>query len=693
MRILPGKPHPLGATYDGNGVNFAVYSQDAEAIELCLFDAIGVETREMLRERTAFVWHGYVPGLVPGQRYGFRAHGRYAPVEGFRFHPQKLLVDPYARRIDGKLDPRAPVKSLGENGERNDRDDAWGVPKSVVIGDYFDWRGDERPDIPLHETVLYEAHVKGTTKLHPDVPAEQRGTYAGLGSPAMVEHLLSLGITSVGLMPIHESLTELQVQRRGLTNYWGYSTLGYFAPDQRFAIHDPVTEFKQMVRALHAVGLEVILDVVYNHTCEGDETGPTLFLRGLDNRTYYRLKKDGRYEDVTGCGNTIDVSKAQVLKLITDSLRYWAVEMRVDGFRFDLAAALGRDLGQFQMATFFDIVHQDPVLSRVKLIAEPWDLGKDGYQVGNFPVLWSEWNGRYRDAVRRFWRGDRAQLSELGYRLTGSADLYEDDGRAPQGSINFVTAHDGFTLRDLNSYSVKHNEANGEDNTDGTDENFSDNHGVEGETHDDEISIRRMRSVRSFFATLVFSQGVPMISHGDEIGRSQNGNNNAYCQDGPITWLDWDLDDGRRELLSYVRKLVMLRRAHPAFQRRTFLRGERAQGRLKDATWLRADAKEMRAEDWNDGANKSLGLLLSGEGLRQSSDIGEPIMDDTFYLVLCAGDRDLPITVPAGENEEAPWEVVVDTKTTKLPVGARVRPGEIYTMAPRSVVLFRQRRE
>jgi glycogen operon protein len=693
MRILPGKPYPLGATFDGAGVNFAVYSQHARAIDLCLFDAIGAETREALPERTAFVWHGYVAGMLPGQRYGFRAHGPWLPEEGLRFQPSKLLVDPYAKAIDGKLDPRAPVRSIDEAGIKDDRDDAWGVPKSVVISGAFDWHGDASPEIPWSETVVYEAHAKGTTKLHPEIAPEIRGTYTALASRPMIEHFQNLGVTTIDLMPIHECSVELGLSKRGLTNYWGYSTLGYFAPDQRFARADAVREFKEMVRGLHAAGLEVMIDVVYNHSCEGDETGPTLFLRGLDDRTYYRHKPNGKYDDVTGCGNTLNVAHPQVLKLIMDSLRYWVLDMHVDGFRFDLATALGREAGPFHMATFFDMIHQDPVLSRVKLVAEPWDLGEAGYQVGNFPVLWSEWNGRYRDTIRKFWRGDRGQLSEIGTRITGSSDLYEDDGRAPQASINFVTAHDGFTLRDLVSYEKKHNEANAEDNKDGNDQNYASNHGIEGDTSDPQILEARVRSVRNFFATLLFSQGVPMILHGDEIGRSQSGNNNAYCQDSPVTWLDWDLDDARKELLAYVRKLITLRRAHPIFQRRTFLRGQRGSGRLKDATWLRPDGEPMAPEDWSDPNGQLLGLLLSGEGMSESSEIGEPITDDTFYVVLSSADRPTDVVIPLGENEESPWDVVIDTSTFKLPVGTRVRAGETLTLAPRSFVLLRQRRD
>jgi len=693
MRPRPGRPHPLGATWDGEGTNFAVFSQHAWAVELCLFDELGAETRVPLPERTAFVWHGWLPGVAPGTRYGYRVHGPWEPAKGMRFNPHKLLVDPYARAIEGKVNPRAPVVGHTPAGERDERDSAWGIPKCVVAAGGFDWRGDAPPEVPWGETVIYEAHVKGLTKLHPDVPPALRGTYAGVAHPAVVEHLVSLGVTSLELMPVHESSTELGLARRGLSNYWGYSPLGYFAPDQRFAATgDPTREFKEMVRALHDAGIEVLLDVVYNHTCEGDAEGPTLFLRGLDDKTYYRLHADGRYEDFTGCGNTLDVANPQVLKLIMDSLRYWVSDMHVDGFRFDLAVALGREQAtSFHMATFFDIIHQDPVLSRVKLVAEPWDLGQGGYQVGNFPVLWSEWNGRYRDTVRRFWRGERGVASDLGTRLTGSSDLFEDDGRRPHASVNFIVAHDGFTLRDLVTYEKKHNEANGEDNRDGNPDNHSDNHGVEGPTNDPEIAERRARAQRNLLATLLFSQGVPMIAHGDELGRTQGGNNNAYCQDSPVSWVDWDLDDGRRQLLDFVRKLVMLRGAHPSFQRRTFFQGHTGAGRLKDATWLRPDATEMAASDWADPNVRTLGLLLSGEGLRQSDEVGEPTLDDTFYLLLNADDAPHEIVIPEGE-EDAEWEVLVDTRDWKVPVGERTKANERRTMVPRSLVLLRQRR-
>lgn len=694
VRPRPGRPHPLGATWDGEGTNFAVYSQHSTKLELCLFDELGAETRVPLTERTAYVWHGYLPHVSPGQRYGLRAHGPWDPEHGMRFNPHKLLVDPYARALDGKVNLRAPLVGQAADGTPDERDSAWGVPKCIVTSREFDWRGDAPPEIPWTETLLYEAHVKGLTQLHPEVPPSLRGTYAGIAHPAVVEHLVSLGVTTLELMPVHESATEIGLAQRGRTNYWGYSPLGYFAPDQRFsAWGDPTREFKEMVRTLHAAGIEILVDVVYNHTCEGDALGPTLFLRGLDDKTYYRLHADGRYEDFTGCGNTLDVANSQVQKLITDSLRYWVTEMHVDGFRFDLAVALGREPGAlFSMATFFDIVHQDPVLSRVKLVAEPWDLGQGGYQVGNFPVLWSELNGRYRDTVRRFWRGERGQASDLGFRLSGSSDLFEDDGREPQASINFVTAHDGFTLRDLVTYAQKHNEANGEDNHDGNEDNLSDNHGIEGPTADPDINARRERTERNLLATLLFSQGVPMLSHGDELGRTQGGNNNAYCQDSPVSWVDWDLDGGEKELLAFVRKLVLLRRAHPAFQRRTFFKGDTGTGGLKDATWLRPDAQEMTADDWKDPDVRTLGLLLSGEGLRQSDEVGEPTLDDTFYLALNADDVARELQLPQGEHG-AEWEVLVDTRTWKVPVGERAKAGDKTTLVPRSLVLLRQRRD
>ena len=604
-RLKPGRSHPLGATLDPAGVNFAVFSRNATRLELCLFNELGEEERLPMRAGAAHVWHLYVEGAGNGQRYGYRAHGPYEPARGHRFNAYKLLVDPYARALAGKVDYRAPVAGYAPPvpGEKASdlvldvRDDAWGVPRSVVVDPSFDWEGDQPPEIPWPDTVLYELQVKSFTRRHKLVPSELRGTYLGVASDATIAHLKSIGVTAVELMPVHEATDEISVARRGMTNYWGYSTLGFFAPDQRFSTRpadhgSQVREFKEMVEAAPPrAGSEVVLDVVYNHTCEGDRFGPTLSFRGLDNAAYYRLAPDdlGRYVDFSGCGNTLNVTEPQTLKLIMDSLRYWVLEMHVDGFRFDLAPTLARDLEHMdKLSAFFDIIHQDPVLSVVKLIAEPWDLGTQGYQVGNFPVLWSEWNGRYRDTVRRFWLGDRSRVGDLGYRLTGSSDLYGDDGRRPHASINFITAHDGMTLRDLVSYSKKHNEANGERNEDGTTDDASFNFGVEGETSDPEILRARARQQRNLLATLLVSQGVPMIYSGDEIGRTQRGNNNAYVQDNLVSWLDWDLDPPRRELLAFVQRLAALRRAHPSFRRRAFLRGEPI-GRtsMKDATWLR----------------------------------------------------------------------------------------------------------
>ena len=574
-RIWPGRPYPLGASFDGAGVNFALFSEHAEKVELCLFDeAVGAFEREaiVLPEHTAYVFHGYVPGLRPGQLYGYRVHGPWDPRRGHRFNPAKLVLDPYARAVANEIDWSAPMYGAVDaetDAERDLGDSAMGAPKAVVVADDFAWDDDRAPRTPYRDTVIYEVHVKGFTARHPDVPEALRGTYAGLGSEAAIRHLLKLGVTAVELLPVHEIGDEAEIVARGKKNYWGYSTLGYFAPAGRYAaagrLGEQVTEFKAMVAALHRAGIEVILDVVYNHTCEGGRRGPTLSLRGIDNRSYYRLGPGDlrQYVDYTGCGNSLNMSHPQTLKLIMDSLRYWVNDMRVDGFRFDLASTLARELHDVdKLSAFFDIIHQDPVLSRVKLIAEPWDLGAGGYQVGNFPILWTEWNGKYRDAVRRFWKGHQAIASELGYRLTGSSDLYETGGRRPHASVNFVTAHDGFTLHDMVRYERKHNEANGEHNRDGSDGNDSDNHGVEGECDDPAIEALRDRQVRNLLTTLLVSQGVPMIVAGDEIGHTQGGNNNAYCQDNEISWLDWDLDDRRKALFSFTRRPDASRAGH-----------------------------------------------------------------------------------------------------------------------------------
>src|SRR5579863_5447038 len=619
--ILPGKPYPQGATWDGTGANFSIYSEGATGVDLCLFDEpCGGQCRTIpIRESTGHVWHCYVPGVRLGQYYGFRIHGPYEPEKGHRFNPAKLLIDPYAKGLAGGVNWDAPVfgYELGNPDadlRPDQQDDACAVPKGVVIASDFDWGNDRPPLTPLHDSILYEVHVKGFTARHPQIPEELRGTYGGLTHPVIVDHLKKLGVTAVELMPVHAFLDDKQLLERGLKNYWGYNTINFFSPESRFSSTgdrgEQVGEFKSMVKSLHRAGIEVILDVVYNHTAEGNHFGPTLSFKGVDNATYYRLTGDQRYYmDYTGTGNTLNVRHPQVLKLVMDSLRYWILEMHVDGFRFDLAAALARELHEVdRLSSFFDVINQDPVISQVKLIAEPWDVGEGGYQVGKFPVLWAEWNGKYRDTVRRYWKGDPGQLAEFGYRLTGSSDLYQRDGRHPTASINFVTAHDGFTLQDLVSYNDKHNEANGEDNRDGTNDNDSWNHGVEGPTEDSSIQDLRERQKRNFLATLLLSQGVPMLSGGDEIGRTQNGNNNGYAQDNETSWFDWNLDDRRRTLLEFVRNLIDLRKSHPNLHRRKFFQDRRIDpeaperqvngGAEVDILWLRTDGKEMTQEEW-----------------------------------------------------------------------------------------------
>jgi isoamylase len=730
-RVRPGHPFPRGATYDGRGTNFALFSENAERVALCLFDTHGIETERLfLPERTAHVWHGYVPGILPGQRYGFRVYGRYAPEEGHRFNPSKLLIDPYARAFEGKADYGQPLfgyraslfepeakdagVSSGSTGERatanavrlpledlgpDPRDSAAGVPKSIVIDGSFEWEGDAPPLIPWHRTVVYELHVKGFTQRHPGVPEPLRGTYGGLASPKAIEHLSSLGVTTVELLPVHEAMDEPGVFRRGKTNYWGYSTLGYFAPDQRFASKPggQVREFKEMVKRLHAAGLEVILDVVYNHTCEGDERGPTVSFRGIDNRAFYRLKSDdlALYVDYTGCGNTLNMLHPEALKLVMDSLRYWVTEMHVDGFRFDLAPSLAREVHDVdRLSSFFDIIHQDPVLSRVKLIAEPWDLGAGGYQVGNFPVLWAEWNGRFRDSVRRAWLKGAPKLAELGYRLTGSSDLYEDDGRKPSASINFVTAHDGFTLRDLVSYETKHNELNGEDNRDGSTDNASTNSGVEGETRDPAVLALRARRMRSLLATLILSQGVPMISAGDELGRTQRGNNNAYCQDNEVSWLSWDTGDEGEKLLFFTRALLALRAKNPVFHRRHFFRGQPLASGMKDIAWIRPDGEEMAAADWTAEGGTTLGMLLAGEAADSLDAQGESERADSFLVVLHMSEAAGSLQLPRLSGSNVRFDLVLDTDTWEVGVGSAksdrsLAPGDVRPLSPLSAVVFR----
>jgi len=698
LEIEPGSFHPLGASWDGRGVNFALFSEHATAVELCLFDERGQEKRIAVPWQSLYVWHLYLPGVGPGQRYGWRVYGPFAPAKGHRFNPNKLLVDPYARALDGAFDHGAPVYAYPHDRVLDDavfdsRDDAAGKPKAVVTNDAFDWGGDRAVRVPWHDTVLYELHVKGFTKLHPDIPEALRGTYLGLASETSVAHLRSIGVTTVDLMPVHEHIDEPPLVARGLTNYWGYSTLSYFAPDRRFATRggDAVREFKEMVKRLHAAGLEVVLDVVYNHTCEGGELGPTVSFRGIDNSVYYRLDPDepNRYVDFTGCGNTLDATHPQVLKLVTDSLRYWVTEMHVDGFRFDLAPSLARgSRGDVDhLAAFFSVVHQDPVLSRIKLIAEPWDLGDGGYQVGNFPILWTEWNGRFRDTVRDFWRGERKAIADLGYRLTGSSDLFADDGRHPHASINFVTAHDGFTLRDLVSYARKHNEANGEENRDGLDDNRSQNFGVEGNARDDRVLARRRTAARSLLATVFLSQGVPMLEMGDELWRTQRGNNNPYCQDSELTWVDWRLDEHGAAMLEATRQFAELRKRHPVFRRRDFLRGTAANGsRGKDVIWLRRDGTEMQAADWAEPARASMSLRLDGDAVELAA-AGRDAVRDSSFVVLMNGEREPETFVlpPAALGEA--WRVVVDTREAPR-IGEVARAGEPVAVAPTSLVVL-----
>lgn len=669
--ILPGKPYPLGASCDGQGVNFAVYSEGATAVELCLFDQVRAQpTRVMLLpEFTGFVWHGYVPRLKPGQLYGYKVHGEFNPAAGKRFNPAKLLIDPYAKAISGSMDWTDPIFSYPLDHPDQDlaidrNDNASGIPKCVVIDDKFDWEGDTQLCIPWNDLVIYEVHVRGFTKIHPDVPEAIRGTYAGLVAEPALDYLKQLGVNAVELLPIHDFLREKHLVDRGLTNYWGYNTRNFFSPTAQYSSSGDdgaqVREFKTMVKALHRAGIEVILDVVYNHTCEGNHLGPTISFRGIDNRTYYHLVKDDPryYMDYTGTGNSLNVNHPQVLKLIMDSLRYWVMEMHVDGFRFDLASVLARELYEVdKLAAFFDIIHQDPVLSRVKLIAEPWDVGMGGYHVGNFPVLWSEWNGKYRDNVRKYWKGEDGQIQELSSRLLGSSDLYQDDGREPYNSINLITAHDGFTLADLVSYNEKHNEANHENNNDGANDNNSWNCGAEGPTDDPEINKLRRRQMKNFMATLLLSQGVPMICGGDEFGRTQHGNNNAYCQDNEISWFSWNFTEAQTELLNFTRRLIRFRGEHPNFRRHKFVRWRRIHPEeAKDAIWVSPAGREMTEEDWHTPFAKTFGLLLDGTKLEWLTPEGELVADDTFLLLLNAHHEPLDFTLPAGD-----WEVTIAT--------------------------------
>jgi isoamylase len=682
MKIWPGSPYPLGATYDGGGTNFALFSEIADRVELCLFDDDGTETRVDLPEREALVWHGYLPRVVPGQRYGYRVHGPYDPSTGRRCNPSKLLLDPYAKAIDGHNEWNNALFSYHfENpGEVNYADSAPYAMRSVVINPFFDWANDRPLKIPFHQTVIYEAHVKGMTQRHPGIPDDVRGTYSGLAHPAMIKHFQQLGVTAVELMPVHQFVHDSTLTDRGLRNYWGYNTIGFFAPHNDYASFGghggQVQEFKSMVKALHAAGIEVILDVVYNHTAEGNHLGPTLSFRGIDNPAYYRLVDDDKqyYYDTTGTGNSLNVRHHESLRLIMDSLRYWVTDMHVDGFRFDLASALAREFHEVnRLAAFFDLVNQDPVVSQVKLIAEPWDVGDGGYQVGGFPPLWTEWNGKYRDTVRDFWRGEPGSLGEFASRFTGSSDLYEIDGRRPIASINFVTAHDGFTLNDLVSYNEKHNDANGEDNRDGESHNRSWNTGVEGPTDDSDIVALRERRKRNFLATLLLSQGVPMIAHGDELSRTQQGNNNVYGQDSELSWVDWHEARHHDVLITFTRQLTRLRADHPLFRRRRFFRGEPLPGsKVPDIAWLRRDGKPMNEADWSTGTASTIAVFLNGGGIPERDPLGEPIVDDSFLLLFNPLPAAVTFTLPGAAYGKA-WEIVVDTSDPLLATAARRR--------------------
>jgi glycogen operon protein len=687
---LPGRPYPLGATWDGAGVNFTLFSEGAESVELCLFDGAEKEERVAVRTQTEGVWHCYLPEARPGQLYGYRVYGPYDPEGGRRFNPNKLLLDPYAKGLFGELDWRYPHFGyvLGKDDLQPDaQDNAAGMPKSRVVDGAFDWGDSRPPGTPWDEMVVYETHVKGFTKLHPGVPEELRGTYLGLASDAAIEHLLGLGVTAVELLPVHAFVQDKHLVEKGLRNYWGYNSIGFFAPEGRYAVANPVLEFKEMVKRLHAAGLEVVLDVVYNHTAEGNHLGPTLSFKGIDNASYYRLVPgDPRhYMDYTGTGNSLNVHHPRVMQLVMDSLRYWVEEMHVDGFRFDLASTLMREEHEFDAwGGFARAVRQDPVLQKVKLIAEPWDVGEGGYRVGGFPDPFSEWNGKYRDAVRAYWKGDGGLVGELAYRLTGSSDLY--GRRGPRASVNFVTAHDGFTLSDLVSYNEKHNEANGEDNRDGESNNDSWNGGVEGPTKDPEVLALRARQRRNFLATLLLSQGVPMILAGDEMGRTQKGNNNAYCQDNEISWLNWGLSESDEDLLAFTRRLVRLRKEHPAFRRRRFLKGRSEEG-APDATWLTPAGCEMTDEEWNTAFARSLGLWIigSGGGLLYAP-AGEP--DDDFLLLFNAHHEEIPFTLPG--PAEARWTVLLDTshEGDSDPDGF-FKPGDEYPLEARSLTVLK----
>ncbi len=704
MDIWPGTAYPLGATFDGAGTNFAVFSEVATAIDLCLIDSEGTELRVPLTEVDGFVWHGYLSRVGPGQRYGYRVHGPYEPQHGHRCNPAKLLLDPYAKAIEGQIDGDESLFSypFDDPSAFNDDDSLGHTMTSVVINPFFDWGNDRPPRHEYHEAVIYEAHVKGLTMTHPGVPDDIRGTYAALAHPSVIQHLTDLGLTAIELMPVHQFVQDTTLTAKGLSNYWGYNTIGFFAPHNAYSSSgqrgQQVQEFKSMVKALHAADIEVILDVVYNHTAEGNHLGPTLCFRGLDNSAYYRLVDDDRthYYDTTGTGNSLLMRHPHVLQLIMDSLRYWVTEMHVDGFRFDLAATLARQFHEVdRLSAFFDIVQQDPVISQVKLIAEPWDIGEGGYQVGNFPPLWTEWNGKYRDTVRDFWRGEPATLGEFASRITGSSDLYQGDGRHPIASINFVTAHDGFTMRDLVSYNDKHNEANGEGGADGEGHNRSWNCGAEGETTDLDVLELRVRQQRNFLATLLLSQGVPMLAHGDELGRTQRGNNNVYCQDNELAWVDWDLSDWQKDLLTFTQRLVRLRRDHPVFRRRRFFKGSAEHGGISeigDIAWFTPAGDEMTDEDWRNGYARSMTVFLNGQRIMEPDTRGQQVLDESFLVVFNAHHETLDVTIPAVAYG-AWWSVVIDTaddESSATQDGDTYTPGDQLPVAARSLLVLRR---
>ncbi len=704
MEVWPGRPFPLGATWDGSGTNFSLFSEHAESVELCLFDDDDNEQRVPVTQRRALNWHCYLPDVGPGQRYGYRVHGPYEPDNGHRFNPAKLLIDPYAKSVEGVVDFSADANVLpyvpnggddGDDLERDDEDDSAAIPKSVVIDGQFDWEGDEPLRIPFADTVIYETHVRGFTMQHPDVREDLRGTYAGLASEPALAYLKGLGITAVELLPIHHISSESFLADRGLSNYWGYSTIGYLAPHSEYAATgrrgEQVREFKGMVKALHRAGIEVILDVVYNHTAEGNHLGPMLSFKGVDNMAYYRLVPDDlhHYMDFTGTGNSLNPLHPSVLRLIMDSLRYWAIECHVDGFRFDLASALAREFFDVdRLSSFFDIIHQDPVLSQVKLIAEPWDVGPGGYQVGNFPVLWSEWNGMYRDAMRDFWRGE-GNCGDFASRLSGSSDLYQSDGRDPFASINFVTAHDGFTLADLVSYNGKHNEANGEDNRDGTDDNRSWNCGAEGPSDDPAVIELRDRQRRNFLTTLLLSQGTPMLLGGDELGRTQGGNNNAWCQDNETSWYDWVRTDASNQMRSFTKRLIALRREHPVFRRESFLEGAVDGEALPDAWWFRSDGHKMTQKDWG-GGERALGLFLNGDTIPNLGPHGEEIRDDSFVLLFNSSGDDRQFMLPRKQMGKG-WKLELSTADADAQPGvAHYEAHTPVTVAAHSMLVLKR---